>query len=66
MNKTKFNINWSNVAVFIMMILTIAVGSLVISWLSQDVEHSRNIEARCKTVGGEMGYSKCYKNGKEI
>ena len=24
------------------------------------------IEARCKTVGGEMGYSKCYKNGKEI
>lgn len=26
----------------------------------------RDIKARCKTVGGEMGYSKCYKNGKEI
>lgn len=26
----------------------------------------RDVEARCKTVGGEMGYSKCYKNGKEI
>lgn len=25
-----------------------------------------NTEAHCKTVGGEMGYSKCYKNGKEI
>lgn len=25
-----------------------------------------NTKARCKTVGGEMGYSKCYKNGKEI
>lgn len=26
----------------------------------------RDAKARCKTVGGEMGYSKCYKNGKEI
>ncbi|MBF1763220.1 MAG: hypothetical protein HXP18_04735 [Veillonella sp.] len=25
-----------------------------------------NTKARCKTVGGEMGYSKCYKDGKEI
>lgn len=25
-----------------------------------------NAYARCKTAGGEMGYSKCYKNGKEI
>ena len=25
-----------------------------------------NIEARCKSAGGEMGYSKCFKNGKEI
>lgn len=23
-------------------------------------------EARCKTAGGQMGYSKCYKDGKEI
>lgn len=66
MKKTKFNIDWSNVAVFIMMILTIAVGSLVISLMLQDTEHSRNIEARCKSLGGEMGYSKCYKDGKEI
>ena len=66
MKKTKFNIGWSNVAVFIIMILTIAVGSLVISWMLQDTERSRNIEARCKSLGGEMGYSKCYKDGKEI
>lgn len=26
----------------------------------------RDAKARCKTVGGEMGYSKCYKDGKEI
>lgn len=66
MTKMKSNIDWSNVVAFIMMILTIAVGSLVISWLLQDTEHSRNIEARCKSLGGERGYSKCYKDGKEI
>ena len=26
----------------------------------------RDVKARCKTVGGEMGYSKCYKKEKEI
>lgn len=62
----KSKIDWSNVGAFIMMILTIAVGSLVIPWMLQDTEHSRNIEARCKSLGGQMGYSKCYKNGKEI
>lgn len=66
MTKMKSNIDWSNVVAFIMMILTIAVGSLVISWLLQDTEHSRNIEARCKSLGGQMGYSKCYKDGREI
>lgn len=66
MNKTKFNINWSNVVAFIMMILAIAVGSLVIPWMLQDTERGRNIEARCKSLGGEWGYSKCYKDGKEI
>lgn len=66
MTKMKSNIDWSNVVAFIMMILTIAVGSLVISWMLQDTEHNRNIEARCKSLGGEWGYSKCYKDGREV
>ena len=66
MKKMKSKIDWNNVVAFIMMILAIAVGSLVISWMLQDVEHSRNVEARCKSLGGQMGYSKCYKDGKEI
>lgn len=66
MKKMKFDIDWSTVVAFIMMILTIAVGSLVIPWMLQDTERGRNIEARCKSLGGEWGYSKCYKNGKEI
>ena len=66
MKKMKPNIGWSNVVAYIMMILAIAVGSLVIPWMLQDVERSRNVEARCKSLGGQMGYSKCYKDGKEI
>lgn len=66
MKKMKSKIGWSNVVAFIMMILTIAVGCLVISWMLQDTERSRNIEARCKSLGGEFGYSKCYKGGKEV
>lgn len=66
MKKMKSNIVWSNVVAYIMMILTIAVGSMVISWMLQDTEHIRNIEARCKSLGGEWGYSKCYKGGKEV
>ena len=33
--------------------------------LEQETQN-KNTEARCKTVGGQMGYSKCYKDGKEI
>lgn len=66
MKKMKSKIDWSNVVAFIMMILTIAVGPMVISWMLQDTEHIRNIEARCKSLGGEWGYSKCYKGGKEV
>lgn len=62
----KSKIDWSNVVAFIMMILAIAVGSMVITWMLQDTEHSRNIEARCKSLGGEMGYSKCFKDGREV
>lgn len=62
MKKTKFNINWSNVVAFIIPTLVFAAGCLFIAWMVQNV----NTGARCKTVGGEMGYSKCYKNGKEI
>lgn len=69
MNKTKFNINWSNVAVLIIPTLVLAAGCLFIAWFlqmsEQEIEND-NTYARCKSAGGEMGYSKCFKNGKEI
>lgn len=62
MKKMKSKINWSNVTAFIIPTLVFATGCLFIAWMVQNM----NTEARCKTVGGEMGYSKCYKDGKEV
>jgi hypothetical protein len=62
MKKMKSKINWSNVVAFIIPTLVFAAGCLFIAWMVQNM----NTEARCKTVGGQMGYSKCFKDGKEI
>lgn len=70
MKKMKFNIDWVLVGIIIAASLPIiTTGSLLVVWEFQmnDQEiQNKNTEARCKTVGGEMGYSKCFKNGKEI
>lgn len=65
----KSSIDWSNISIFIIPTLVVIVGCLFIAWVFQMCEQEiqdMNTQARCKTVGGEMGYSKCYKNGKEI
>lgn len=71
--KTDFsssNNSWSDVAIGTIITLAIvALFALFIAWqfqMSEQEIQNMNTEARCKTVGGEMGYSKCYKNGKEI
>lgn len=70
MKKMKFNIDWALVGIIITASLPIIItGSLLITWefqMNEQEIQNKNTEARCKTVGGEMGYSKCYKNGKEI
>lgn len=65
----KSNINWSNAAVFIIPTLVVVAECLFIAWalqMSEQEIQNMNTEARCKTVGGKMGYSKCFKDGKEI
>nr|DAX48442.1 MAG TPA: hypothetical protein [Caudoviricetes sp.] len=66
----KFNIDWALVGIIIAASLPIiTTGSLLVVWefqMNEQEIQNKNTEARCKTVGGEMGYSKCYKNGKEI
>lgn len=69
MNKTKFNIDWINVAAFTVPALVLIAGCLFIAWvfqMSEEEAQNMNTRARCKTAGGQMGYSKCYKDGKEI
>ena len=71
--KTDFsssNNSWSDVAFVAIITLAIAaLFALLIAWqlkMSEQEIQNMNTEARCKTVGGEMGYSKCFKDGKEI
>lgn len=69
MKKTKSNIDWSNVVAFTIPVLVLVAECLFIVWVVQMSEQeiqNINTQARCKTVGGQMGYSKCYKDGKEI
>ena len=70
MKKMKFNIDWALVGIIITASLPIIItGSLLVIWefqMNEQEIQNKNTEARCKTVGGEMGYSKCYKDGKEI
>ena len=69
MKKMKFNIEWVNVAAFTVPALVLVAGYLFIVWVFQmsDQElQNMNTGARCESAGGKMGYSKCYKDGKEI
>ena len=55
--------------VFVLIISIIVFLHWAAVWeyqMSEREAQYTNTKARCKTVGGEMGYSKCYKDGKEI
>ncbi len=66
----KSKIDWVLVGAAVVVILSIIVtGYLILVFAPQMYEQeieNMNTEARCKTAGGRMGYSKCYKDGKEI
>jgi hypothetical protein len=71
--KTDFsssNNSWSDVAIIAIIASVIIVFFVLFSKFAQEaanqLNENDNTRVRCKTAGGEMGYSKCYKNGKEI
>ncbi len=71
--KTDFNLSnnsWSDVAIAAIIVLAIVAFFVLLDKLEQEaanqLNENDNTYARCKSAGGEMGYSKCYKNGKEI
>ncbi len=52
-----------------LMILTIVGMSLVIFLTvisSIEEKQTMDAKARCESVGGKLGYQKCFKDGKEI
>ena len=51
----------------VLIAISCAVALIILGVNDMVNDHQiRDIKARCKTVDGEMGYSKCYKNGREI
>lgn len=71
--KTDFsssNNSWSDIAIVAIITLAIAaLFALLIAWqfkMSEQEIQNMNTKARCKTVGGEMGHSKCFKDGREV
>ncbi len=71
--KTDFslsNMSWKDVAIVAIMASAIVAFFVLLGKSAQEaanqLSENENTYARCKSAGGEMGYSKCYKNGKEI
>lgn len=71
--KTDFsssNNSWRDVAIAAIIALAIIAFYVLLCKFAQEaanqLSENENTYARCKSAGGEMGYSKCYKNGKEI
>lgn len=71
--KTDFsssNNSWKDVAIVAIITLAIIAFFVLLGKFAQEdasrLSENENTYARCKSAGGEMGYSKCYKNGKEI
>ena len=56
---------------FIVALMVLGAAFIILIVINGNKSIMRSIEledteARCKSVGGEMGYSKCYEDGKEI
>lgn len=71
--KTDFsssNMSWKDVAIVAIIALVIVAFFVLLGKFAQEaanqLNENDNTYARCKSAGGEMGYSKCYKSGKEI
>ena len=61
--------NLPNILEIALIIITIGGFALIIFLTvisSNEERQAMDIKARCESVGGKMGYSKCYKDGKEI
>lgn len=47
-------------------LIFIAVLSSLMLTFNAISQNAKNLETRCKSLGGEVGSNKCFKDGKEI
>lgn len=69
--KTDYGFSDKGTVWFVVALATIGAALLVALAIWAEASFNRsvevtNTEARCESAGGKMGYSKCYKDGKEI
>jgi hypothetical protein len=69
--KTNYEFSDKGMVCFVVAIAIIGVALLVALAIWAEASFNRSVEitntyARCKSAGGKMGYSKCFKDGKEI
>ena len=70
-NSSKYDSS-DRVAVWSIACITVIMTVFIIAvaiWGNEAIRRSievTNAQARCKSAGGEMGHSKCYKDGREI
>jgi hypothetical protein len=57
---------WFVVALVVIVVVLLTAFTMWADSMSRQSIENTNTEARCKSAGGKMGYSKCFKNGKEI
>lgn len=61
--------NLPNILEIALIMITIGGFALIIFLTvisSNEEKQAMDVKARCKAVGGQIGYSKCYKDGKEV
>ena len=70
-NSSKYDSS-DRVAVWLIACITVIGAAFIIAvaiWGNEAIGQSievTNTQARCNSAGGEMGHSKCYKDGREI
>ena len=53
------------IAFLILLVFALLLG-LGSSISGYDVDKQSDLSARCRSIGGQIGYDKCFKDGKEI
>ena len=54
------------VIAFLILLAFALLFGLSLSISGYDVDRQSELSTRCRSLGGEMGNGKCFKNGKEI